>query len=281
MATLPWAGRRRRRRRARGSGRLVDDGSTTASGYCLRSAWTVPSAVAAGRRRARARRGSPRSRVVLDRDRRVLEAHQCLTVALTVWRTRPVMLSGMCSAATTRRFRRWKYACQSMASSLSLHACARSRCGHRDRGVAGAMGAQRVLPVVPLDEERHRSPILLAHTRGIMHIHQPLPSTSIRRCRFFECSAVAERVPGEVVVVLGVRRSGPHRDGAVDDLAHGVQVAALLQVEHLTADEHRALREPRHRERAQDRNPARSRCRRPEQDVRAVGRLQRLVKMRL
>ncbi len=47
---------------------------------------------------------------------------RCLTVALTVWRTRPVMLSGMCSAATTRRFRRWKYACQSMASSLSLHA---------------------------------------------------------------------------------------------------------------------------------------------------------------
>ena len=35
---------------------------------------------------------------------------------------RPLTLPSQCMAATTSRLRRWKYACQSMASSLSLHA---------------------------------------------------------------------------------------------------------------------------------------------------------------
>ena len=47
---------------------------------------------------------------------------RCLNVALTVSSTRPRPLPGMCSDATTSRLRRWKYACQSMASSLSVHA---------------------------------------------------------------------------------------------------------------------------------------------------------------
>lgn len=34
----------------------------------------------------------------------------------------PLTGPSQCSAATTRRLRRWKYACQSMASSLSLQA---------------------------------------------------------------------------------------------------------------------------------------------------------------
>ena len=83
-----------------------------------------------------------------------------------------------------------------------------------------------------------------------MHIHQPLKSTSMRRCSSFDSRS---GYFGEVVVVLDVRCRGPHEDAAVDHLAHHMQVAAFLQVEHLAADQHRRLREPRHRERAQDR----------------------------
>ena len=47
---------------------------------------------------------------------------RCLNVALRWLATRPVTLPSQCSAETTKRLRRWKYACQSIASSLSLHA---------------------------------------------------------------------------------------------------------------------------------------------------------------
>ena len=43
---------------------------------------------------------------------------------------------------------------------------------------------------------------------------------------------------GKVVVVVDVGCGGPHEVASVDDFAHGVQVAAFLQVEHLATDEH-------------------------------------------
>ena len=65
--------------------------------------------------------------------------------------------------------------------------------------------------------------------------------------------AVRQRVRGEVVVVVRVRGGGPHEVVAADHLTHGVEVAALLQVEHLSADEHRHGGEPGEGQRAQDR----------------------------
>ena len=48
---------------------------------------------------------------------------RCLRVAF-MWLANQAAksLPSQCMAATTNRLRRWKYACQSMASSLSLHA---------------------------------------------------------------------------------------------------------------------------------------------------------------
>ena len=77
---------------------------------------------AACSRRARVRRGSPAIALFWIATVEYSRHSRCLSVALTVLTTRPRPLPGMCSAATTSRLRRWKYACQSMASSLSLHA---------------------------------------------------------------------------------------------------------------------------------------------------------------
>ena len=71
--------------------------------------------------------------------------------------------------------------------------------------------------------------------------------------------------------------SGPHEVLLVDHLAHHVQVRRLLQVEHLPADERRRLREPVHRQRAQDRVRLDADVVVHEQDLFAVGVFQRLV----
>ena len=88
---------------------------------------------------------------------------------------------------------------------------------------------------------------------------------------------VAQWVFGEVVVVFDERCRRPHEGVPVDGLTHAVQVTAVLQIEHLTADEHGDLA-----------NRDSARARRIEvgfdgdvvvhvQHVRAVGRTQRLV----
>ncbi|COV25530.1 Uncharacterised protein [Mycobacterium tuberculosis] len=64
---------------------------------------------------------------------------------------------------------------------------------------------------------------------------------------------VVQRVFGEVVVILGMRRGGPHEYRPVYDFAHDVQVRRLLQVEHLTTHQHRRLGEPVHGQHPQNR----------------------------
>ena len=81
----------------------------------------------------------------------------------------------------------------------------------------------------------------------------------------------------EVVVVLGVWRVGPHEVAPADHLAHHVQVRRILEVEHLTADQHRRLGEPVHRQRPQDRVGLDADVVVHEQDLLTVGVLQRLV----
>ena len=88
---------------------------------------------------------------------------------------------------------------------------------------------------------------------------------------------VAQRIFGEVVVVLGVRRGGPHEVRPVDDLAHDVQVRRLLQVEHLAAHQHRGLGEAVHRQHPQNRVRLDADVVVHEQDLLAVGVFQRLV----
>ena len=98
-------------------------GSTTASGYsCTHGAHV-------GQRGLQDREdvlGSGQEvvhRLVLDRDGRILKAEKVFEGRLHVaGQSDREILPSQCMAATTNRLRRWKYACQSMASSLSLHA---------------------------------------------------------------------------------------------------------------------------------------------------------------
>ena len=48
-----------------------------------------------------------------------------------------------------------------------------------------------------------------------------------------ELAAVTEGMLGKIVVVVHVGGGGPHENAAVNHFAHGVQVAAFLQVQHL------------------------------------------------
>ena len=88
---------------------------------------------------------------------------------------------------------------------------------------------------------------------------------------------VAQRVLREVVVVLDEGRGRPHEVVVIDHLTHRVQVTAVLQVEHLTANEHGRLGKSRHRERAQDGIRLDCDVVVHVEDVRAVGEPQRLV----
>src|SRR5699024_2827989 len=65
--------------------------------------------------------------------------------------------------------------------------------------------------------------------------------------------AVTQRAGGEVVVVLDVRGRTPHEVMPADDLAHGVQVAAFLQGQHLPAHQGGHPGEPGERHCAQHR----------------------------
>ena len=84
-------------------------------------------------------------------------------------------LSGLCRAATTSWLRAWKYACQSVESSLSV----------QDRCQIAAPGRVTVrYPAAParkpysasshLMNSGSGSPISSATSRGIRHIHQAL-----------------------------------------------------------------------------------------------------------
>ena len=139
-------------------------------------------------------------------------------------------------------------------------------------------GPQPVVGVVPLDEERQRLPEFLGDlTRD--HAHPPAVVVGVDAAvqKLAALLFVVQRVVGEVVVVLGVRRRSPHEVLLVDDLAHDVQVRRLLQVEHLTADEGGRLGEPVHRQRAQHRVRLDANVVVHEQDLFTVGVLQRLV----
>ena len=126
-----------------------------------------------------------------------------------------------------------------------------ARPGHR--GVAGLLGAQRVLGVVPLNKQRQRQAELLGDGAR-EQVHPPAVvvhvDATVQRARgglarvqlLFLGAHVAQRVLGKVVVVDGVLGSAPHEGGAVHGLAGGAQLRAVLQVEHLPADQDRGAR---------------------------------------
>ena len=150
--------------------------------------------------------------------------------------------------------------------------------GQRDRRIAVLAGPQAVFGVVPFDEQRQRLSQLLG---DLPRDHARPPAVEVdvdapvqQRAAFV---LVVQRIFGEVVVVLGVRCGGPHEVRLVDHLAHDVQVRRLLQVEHLTADQHRRLGESVHRQHPQNRVRLDADVVVHEQNLLAVSVFQRLV----
>ena len=127
----------------------------------------------------------------------------------------------------------------------------RARPGHRGEAIAG--GAQRVLGIVPLDKQRQRLAVGFcyhaweeAHPPAVIfHVHAAVQVAGIVllwiQAGFWRANG-AQWVFGKVVVVHGVRGGAPHEIGAVDLLTGGAQLGALLQVEHLPADDDRLFR---------------------------------------
>ena len=186
---------------------------------------------------------------------------RCLRVAFTVLTTRPRPLPGMWSAATTRRLRRWKYACQSMASSLSLHAmCQIAAPGNVTVGYPASFARKPYSQSSHLMNSGSGCLSSSATWRGIMHIHQPLKSTSMRTVQQFR---ISQRILGEVVVVFDVRRGRPHEDPAVDHFTHHVKVATFLKVEHLPTTPASATSRSARKQAHEGSSRVRSRCRRP------------------
>ena len=114
------------------------------------------------------------------------------------------------------------------------------RAGQRDRREAGGQRPQAVLGVVPLDEQRQRQADRLERPRAGS-------GTSTSRCsRRRSGGAVRATRAGTPrrsrgrSAVSGALRQKKLRP--VDDLAHGVQDRAVLQGQHLAADERRARR---------------------------------------
>ena len=107
---------------------------------------------------------------------------------------------------------------------------------HRGGAVAARAGAQAVLGVVPLDEERQRHADVLgdrardqAHPPGVVvDVGAPV-----------QPAGLPQRALGEVVVRLGAGGVAPEEGVPVDDLAHRRQLRPRLQRQHLPADQHR------------------------------------------
>ncbi len=149
------------------------------------------------------------------------------------------------------------------------------RCaGQRDRGEPGRTGTEAVLGVVPLDEQRQR---LTDGLRDDARDEAHPPAVVVDVDAAVQQRRLAQRLLREVVVVLDVVGSAPHEDGPVDALAHDVQVAACLQVEHLPADECRHGGEASEGECTQDRVGLDLDVVVHEEDVLGVGGGQRLV----
>ena len=114
-------------------------------------------------------------------------------------------------------------------------------------GVAVAGSTQPVFGVVPFNKEREGLADFFGNQPG-NHAHPPTiefgvdAPVQVAGVRVIGLVAgftkVGERVGGKVVVVVDVGCGGPHEIAPVDDFAHGVQVAAFLQVKHLATDEH-------------------------------------------
>lgn len=125
-----------------------------------------------------------------------------------------------------------------MASSLSLHAmCQIAIPGTVAVGYPALAARRANSQSSHLMNSGIGRPIFSAHSRGIMH--PPAVALDVDApVQVLGVVAVPQRVFREVVVVFGERRRRPHEGVPVDGLTHAVQVAAVLQVEHLTADQH-------------------------------------------
>ena len=116
--------------------------------------------------------------------------------------------------------------------------------GEGHRRVAGALGAQAELGVVPLDEERQREPDLLedlardqAHEPAVEVDVDPAvqPAASSAGC--------GRRSPSRRTS----RARAPPEPPRLDDLAEGVQPRAAVDAEHVAADDGRAAARGRRR----------------------------------
>ena len=96
---------------------------------------------------------------------------------------------------------------------------------HGDRGIAVLGGPQPVVGVVPLDEQRQRLAQFVGD-RARDHAHPPAVVVDVDAAvqQLAVGISVVQRLSREVVVVLGMRRVGPHEVAPADHLAHHVQV---------------------------------------------------------
>src|SRR5699024_7974929 len=107
----------------------------------------------------------------------------CFKVDLKMERVMPLVSPSWYNAETMRRLRRWKYACQSMASSLSAQAmCQMAAPGQVTVGKPLAAARREYSVSSHLMNSGSGWPLVSATMRGNRHIHHPLYSTSTRRC---------------------------------------------------------------------------------------------------
>ena len=121
--------------------------------------------------------------------------------------------------------------------------------GQRHRRVAGLAGAQAELGVVPLDEHRQRQADL-ADDPGGDQAHPPAVVVDVDAT--VQPAGRAQRLAREVVAVDGRRGRAPEPAPGADRLAVGVHHRAVVEAEHLAADQDRALGQVGERHRAQD-----------------------------
>ena len=253
-------------RRPDGVGSEVAPGSTTASGYCLRIACTSGSADSRMEKMCSGPGEEVVDRLVLDGDRRILKAQKVLEGGLERAGEQALRVTVPVHRGDHEPVAQVEVGLpvDGVVLVAPRHVPDRGA-RHGGRPVAVLGGAQAVVGVVPLDEQRQR----LAEFLGDLRAGS---CTSTSRCSRRRCagaasllrSFVGQWVLGEVVVVLGVRRVGPHevRRGR-RPRPSTCRCERLLQVEHLAADQRRRLGERGSAPAPAGSSRARCGCRRP------------------
>ena len=119
--------------------------------------------------------------------------------------------------------------------------------GHRRE--AGGLGAQAVLGVVPLDEQRQRQADLVDdHARDQAHE----PAVEVDVDPLVQPPRGADVAGREVPAAVAVERRHPPEPPRLDDLAEAVQLGLVVEAEHVAADDRRAAGQVAEGDRADD-----------------------------